>query len=1755
MYSITYGDDLLYDPLDADAYPVSDVSLSAEINGSGSCEFSITKTHPLYDVIDLYDTDRLVTVTEDSHILFKGYVASVDEDEYGVRTYSCTGILSFLKKSVVRPYSTDAEDEKHVKAPSTIDGFFNWLISEHDNHTDRRKRFIVGRNEGDIVRRENVIHASSDSASTTANVLQSELLDGLGGYVFVRYGDDGVTYLDYLSECRDTNAQIIDFGVNLVSYSRTDDATDVATVCYAKGGTPEKDEGSDEEKPPVDLTKYPDGPFARGSYRFEKSGDRIICLDLVDKYGYSEMTFEDSDLLDPYELLDSAAIALLKQLEPKVTIDIRAIDLSLFMYGYEPLRCGELVRVRSDPNGFDSYMLVSNMDLDLESPENTEYTLGTTFDAFTGESNKIIRQLNATINKSVDQVTALDQTTKDQAIEIGKAQEAADNAQQSANNAQQTADNAQQTANSNKDQIDTIKDKQSEQDEFIEKLQQGIADSEADISGINGRIDGMNSEIESAKSDIDSLRSSTETELQNVKQSVSDVQSDVDAVTQKASDLASDLDGTKATVEQVTTDLGEVKTTVSNAATKADQALQVSTSASQTATEAKTTATSAYQDAQSALTQSSTASQTANAVKTELETKYSTTDEIAEQYATKSLVEQTSQSITSTVEATYATKATVEALENIANNAVQTWMGSGVPTLSNKPASDWTTAELKSQHSGDIYYDSDTGYSYRFGSSDGSSYSWSLIKDTDIAKAVADAAKAQQTAEGVSDEVTQLKTDIPATYATKTEVKQTTDSIKSTVSEVATTANSALSKATTVEQTANGLQTTVTEQAEKLDGAVTTISQVSQKVDSVSSTITQVQGDIDRIDANSQNFITNPQFKQGNADGVSNTNMNATDSNPGVLPGTATTFGKNFSGYDNRAENVKIKFIKNHTYRIEIDARLASENTYTGNDGLGLFFWFMAADNPGLSKDQYTGYNSNLIPMGTKEWMHASYDYTPTMGDDDPRIIFRPAYRVAPSSRWLVTNFTCTDVTAIAEAQKDADTANSTANSALSQSSTVQQELTSFKTSVQQTYETKNDALSKQSSLQQSVNNLRTEVSETYTTKTEFDALEIGGTNLIQNSDFSRQGEEWAFGVDGVTAEYGTDVSMGTYVKALGSSSGNRRFYQEVKDVWHKGEKLVYSFYAKSDDDTPPTIDLSRSLTDYGQKHTLSNTWTRYTGSITATATPGTGTLSIRFVNTGAQTALITKIKLERGTKATDWSPAPEDMLSTAEAAQTYSTKSYVDQTARTVSLGVVEEYKDGQHGSALATQSDITAAKDSITSTVSQTYATKNDVGVGNLIKNGDFSDGLTNWTTVSGTSKIVDGTYGKQFVFTQTGTNTNGNNRIYNPSYNHINGQAYEVSFYAKADKSSTWHFGPTGSSKAASATLDATLKQYTMQYQAEGTTVLSIWTDNPTATIYLERVKLSVASGYYATKTEVTQTSDALTVKINSAASAASTAQSTANTANTNATNANNRVGNLETCIKMTSDGVRVGKIENGDFTGYSALVNSEGSFDILDSSSKTLAFFNKDGLSIKSSSDRGMFVGFDSAANSGYIGSTPKVVTSEGGKAMDIGMNMSFDSGGYLNIINNLGGIGIVGRGVQLTATGNDRVKIGVMDVRGAGVVLFDRDDGNNYSVVNITIGYNFSEFNYIMCFFKTNDGQYFGGTAYHPNGKEYCFTTMGGGAGSTDMSYLKGTRWVFDGTKATRKTTFEIGPGYSTAVNDAVMHIVAIVGFDYYKTSG
>lgn len=158
-----------------------------------------------------------------------------------------------------------------------------------------------------------------------------------------------------------------------------------------------------------------------------------------------------------------------------------------------------------------------------------------------------------------------------------------------------------------------------------------------------------------------------------------------------------------------------------------------------------------------------------------------------------------------TVEKTYATKSTVNQLQNIADAAIETWTGNGVPTLTTLPSSKWDTNDLKKQHSGDIYYDNDTGYAYRFGSSDGVVYSWSRIKDSDITIAIDKADTAQSTANTTQKNLDDYKNTVSNTYVTKTSFEQTAEGITSKVEAAQTTANSATTAASKAQQTADSV--------------------------------------------------------------------------------------------------------------------------------------------------------------------------------------------------------------------------------------------------------------------------------------------------------------------------------------------------------------------------------------------------------------------------------------------------------------------------------------------------------------------------------------------------------------------------------------------------------------------------------------------------------------------------------------------------------------------------------------------------------------------------------------------------------------------------------------------------------------------------------------------------------------------------------------------------------------------------------------
>ena len=85
------------------------------------------------------------------------------------------------------------------------------------------------------------------------------------------------------------------------------------------------------------------------------------------------------------------------------------------------------------------------------------------------------------------------------------------------------------------------------------------------------------------------------------------------------------------------------------------------------------------------------------------------------------------------------------AMQDEIDGSISTWFEAGEPTLENEPAATWDEDDELPKHVGDLYYDTETGYCYRFQTGD-AGFDWQLIRDTDVTKALADAAAAQATA-------------------------------------------------------------------------------------------------------------------------------------------------------------------------------------------------------------------------------------------------------------------------------------------------------------------------------------------------------------------------------------------------------------------------------------------------------------------------------------------------------------------------------------------------------------------------------------------------------------------------------------------------------------------------------------------------------------------------------------------------------------------------------------------------------------------------------------------------------------------------------------------------------------------------------------------------------------------------------------------------------------------------------------------------
>lgn len=745
-YRVLYDNQLLFDPYTDDR--ITDTKLSSKLNAASYFDFTISSTHSLYSKIE--ERAGEVRIYFNNLILFKGEITKIDEDFEGNYSVSCTGVLDYLTATRVRPYST-VQGEQPLTCPATVDGYFQWLINQHNsNCLDSRKRFSVGVNQGNMLDKNNYIYRSSEQRPTTASEIEDKILNSVGGYLFVRYQDD-LNILDLYADVHDVNTQIIDYGVNILDFTKTTTAETQYTAVVATGYTPDPPEGqTDVKMKPITLEGCADGGTPYSS-TIVKMGDRVYDVEAVARYGYREYYVSNTDIKTHDGLLEYACKTLNTLLSPARTISVRAVDLALILgEKYQHLLLGQAVRVRSKPRKVDEYIMVNSIDLDLMNPENTTFDLGASYDTLTGQQSAYLKALNASINTSLDTVDALSTDVKnsaklaqeakdkadtatdaaaDAAEKADKVTDIANSAVSKAEDASSKADTAISTSNDTKAKVTLVEKKATEAKTAADTAKKAADDAttaansaQSSAEKANEAASNANTAASNAQSTANSALSSAaqaNKDVSNVKTQITDINREMTSVKQDAATLRDDLTGqittVKETMEADYTKKSELSATESNLKTEISKsAAGLRTEVSQTYSTKKEleTTTKAAQTAQS----------TADAAKKAAESNASDLANAVSKF-----------------------DGDISGLKDQIDGAIQTWFYDGIPNALTEPEVHWTTDKDRRTHLGDLYYDNHTGFCYRYMNQNGV-YSWGRIQNTEVTKALADAANAQTTA-------------------------------------------------------------------------------------------------------------------------------------------------------------------------------------------------------------------------------------------------------------------------------------------------------------------------------------------------------------------------------------------------------------------------------------------------------------------------------------------------------------------------------------------------------------------------------------------------------------------------------------------------------------------------------------------------------------------------------------------------------------------------------------------------------------------------------------------------------------------------------------------------------------------------------------------------------------------------------------------------------------------------------------------------
>lgn len=388
MYKVYLDNKLLYYPKDNE-YCITEPIINLALNDAGTFEFGLPVVNPLYGQVS--NRKSMVRIEKNGKEVFYGEVRESEKDINSTKQVYCVGELAFLFDSI--------QPQKKYQN-YTIRQFLKSLINEHNSQVEERKKFEIG--IVTVTDSNNSIYRFTNR-ETTLDAIREKLCDRLNGYLKIRK-EEGIRYLDFLTlddygkKCR----QAIEFGSNLLEYAENISASDIATAVIPLGAK---------------LDKSPiEGLEAYTTIESVNNGkDYVYIPEAVEKFGWVRVVQNFNDVTKP-SILKTKGLEWLKSVQyENVTLNVKAVDLSITDDTVDKIDLGDKVHALATPFGMDTWFPVQKLSIPLQRPENQTIELGNSSSkSYTQQASEagknqleIIKQVQTDMESAIDNATQM----------------------------------------------------------------------------------------------------------------------------------------------------------------------------------------------------------------------------------------------------------------------------------------------------------------------------------------------------------------------------------------------------------------------------------------------------------------------------------------------------------------------------------------------------------------------------------------------------------------------------------------------------------------------------------------------------------------------------------------------------------------------------------------------------------------------------------------------------------------------------------------------------------------------------------------------------------------------------------------------------------------------------------------------------------------------------------------------------------------------------------------------------------------------------------------------------------------------------------------------------------------------------------------------------------------------------------------------------------------------------------------------------